>query len=203
MNQRPDLFGKLQEFDIILASGSPRRRELLAETGIPFRVEVRAVSEEYPDHLQPDEVVRYLCQSKAAMFTEELQHEKTIVITADTIVVSDSAILNKPANRDEAYDMLRMLSGKAHEVLTGICIRHKKDIRTFHDTTRVYFRAMTDAEIFYYIDRFKPFDKAGAYGIQEWIGRVGIYRIEGSYDNVVGFPVHAVYAALMDICGAL
>lgn len=195
-----DLFEKFYAYDIILASASPRRRELLAETGIPFRVEVRPVAEDFPDHLSPVDVVHFLCRCKADMFADVMTNDKTIVIAADTIVVSDEGILNKSSNEKEAFAMLRTLSGKAHDVHTGICIRHKHAVNTFHDTTRVFFRHLTDQEIHHYIDRFRPFDKAGSYGIQEWIGRIGIHRIEGSYDNVVGLPVHAVYAALSDIC---
>ncbi len=186
--------------DIILASGSPRRRELLHQAGIPFRVMVRPVSEHYPEGMEPIEVVHFLCRQKAGMFDAEMQNECTIVVAADTIVVSNNIILNKSAHAAEAHAMLRELSGKGHEVHTGVCIRKADKTIVFHETTRVFFRTLSDEEISHYIDTCQPFDKAGSYGIQEWIGLTGISRIEGSYSNVVGLPVHRVYEELRAIC---
>jgi len=193
-------FEKLKTYDIILASGSPRRRELLSEAGIPFRVEVRPVSEAYAESLDPVAIVYHLCQQKSLPFAEELRAPRTVVITADTIVAINNHVLNKPSTPQEAYAMLRMLSGQMHAVHTGVCIGHGDTVRRFHETTLVYFRDLHDEEIIYYINNYRPFDKAGSYGIQEWIGRVGITHIEGSYDNVVGFPVQRVYTALTGIC---
>jgi septum formation protein len=191
---------QFKNHDIILASGSPRRKELLQQAGIPFRVMVRPVSERYPEDMQPIEVVHFLCRQKAGMFDDELQNERTIVVTADTIVVSNNMILNKSAHAAEAHAMLRELSGKSHEVHTGVCIRQADKSIVFHETTRVFFRTLSDLDITHYIDAYQPFDKAGSYGIQEWIGLTGISRIEGSYSNVVGLPVHRVYEELLNIC---
>lgn len=189
----------LKSFDIILASQSPRRRDLLAQTGIPFRVLVKPISEEFPADLTPQEVALRLSRHKALAFTEELKLDKTVVITADTIVVADGQIINKPGDHDHAVHMLRSLSGKDHEVITGVCIRHREKEKSFFETTRVFFRVLKEEEIQYYVINFKPFDKAGAYGIQEWIGHVGIHHIEGSYPNVVGLPVERVYAELRSL----
>ena len=194
-----DFFEKLKQFDIILASQSPRRRELLELAGIPFRVLPRPFNEHFPDNLPPHEVVMMLCGEKSRAYLAELQQPATIVITADTIVVSQGRIINKPSGPEEALEMLQSLSGRSHEVLTGVCIRHGELMRIFYETTRVFFRNLSTAELNYYIDRYHPFDKAGAYGIQEWIGYVGIGRIEGSYPNVVGLPVERVYVELQKL----
>lgn len=192
---------KLKTYDIILASQSPRRKELLAHTGIPFRVLVKPTSEEFKKGLPPHDVALLLCHQKAQAFTEELKDEQVVVITADTIVVVEGKIINKPGDHAQAVEMLRSLSGKAHEVITGVCIRHKKNIRQFYETTTVFFRDLSEEEIQYYVTQYKPFDKAGAYGIQEWIGHVGIHHIEGSYPNVVGLPVERVFTELKTIIG--
>lgn len=192
---------KLKSYDIILASQSPRRRELLAQTGIPFRVLVKPTPEAFPSRLPPQEVALLLSREKAAAFQEELNSENTVVITADTIVVVDGQIINKPGDHDHALEMLRSLSGKDHEVITGVCIRHQKKEKHFFETTRVFFRVLREEEIRYYVTHFKPFDKAGAYGIQEWIGHVGIHHIEGSYPNVVGLPVERVFTELRALLG--
>ena len=183
--------------DIILASASPRRRELMEMAGIPFRVVVRPVDEAMPANLGPIDVVKHLCREKAKMFSQELRQANTVVITADTIVVCDRQIMNKPADAEEAFLMLTRLSGRWHDVHTGVCLRMHHKAATITDTTRVHFRKLSEAEITHYVDHYKPFDKAGAYGIQEWIGFIGIDRIEGSYANVVGLPVHRVYAELL------
>lgn len=191
------------QFDIILASASPRRKELLEQTGMAFRTLVRPVSEEIPEGLIPVDAVKHLARTKSDMFNQELAQPGTILITADTIVVADGVILNKPADSKEAYDMLRLLSGKWHEVHTGVCIRSRDYTNVFHDTTRVHFKNLSDDAIRYYIDCFQPFDKAGAYGIQEWIGLIGIDAIEGSYPNVIGLPVHLVYQEICDLTDRL
>lgn len=182
--------------DIILASASPRRRELMEMAGIPFRVVVRPVDEVVPAGLDPIDIVKHLCREKAKMFAQELQQRNTVVITADTIVVCNRQIMNKPADAGEAFRMLTQLSDRWHDVHTGVCIRMQQAATTICDTTRVHFRKLSEAEIRHYMDHFKPYDKAGAYGIQEWIGFIGIDRIEGSYANVVGLPVHRVYGEL-------
>ncbi len=165
--------------------------------GIPFRVVVRPVDESMPSQLNPIDIVKHLCREKAKMFEPELRHDNTVVITADTIVVCDRNIMNKPADVEEALQMLTQLSDRWHDVHTGVCIRMQQAATTFYDTTRVHFRQLSEAEIRHYMNHYKPYDKAGAYGIQEWIGFIGIDRIEGSYANVVGLPVHRVYAELL------
>ncbi|MBW6496901.1 MAG: Maf family nucleotide pyrophosphatase [Bacteroidales bacterium] len=194
-------FETLQSYDIILASQSPRRRELLAQTGIPFRVLVKPTDEAFPKNLPPHEVAMMLARQKAHAFADELNDERVVVITADTIVVVDGKIINKPGDHDHAVEMLRSLSGKAHEVITGVCIRHKKNIRQFYETTTVFFKDLSEEEMQYYVTHYQPFDKAGAYGIQEWIGHVGIHHIEGSYPNVVGLPVERVFTELKTLIG--
>ena len=191
-----EFFDKLKAFDIILASQSPRRRALMEATGIPFRTLVRPTDELFPDGMPPEEVVKHLCRAKADCFKDELSRPETIIITADTIVVHNDKIINKPAGPEEAFQMLSTLSGSTHEVYTGVCIRRKQEEVVFHDHSLVSFRPLTAEEIRYYIKAHAPFDKAGAYGIQEWIGYVGINAIEGSYPNVMGMPVHKVYLHL-------
>ena len=179
---------------LILASNSPRRQQLLRELGFEFTIEVRPTSEVYPQTMPPIEVPAYLANQKAEEFRIDLA-QKTI-LCADTIVVVDNEILNKPANATEARAMLKKLSGRAHQVITGVCIMNKQTTRTATDIANVYFKALTDSEIDYYVENYKPFDKAGAYGVQEWIGMIGIERIEGSYYTIMGLPVHLVYELL-------
>lgn len=179
---------------LLLASNSPRRKELLASLGLKFEVKVKEVNEDFPDHLKRSEVAEYLASHKADAYQEELENE--VLITADTIVCLGERILNKPANYEEAVEMLSALSGTSHEVITGVCVLIKERKAVFHDTTKVYFKKLTKFEIDYYIRNYQPFDKAGAYGIQEWIGMIGIERIEGSYFNVVGLPVQKLYTQL-------
>ncbi|GGF99389.1 Maf-like protein [Pontibacter amylolyticus] len=182
---------------ILLASNSPRRKELLAGLGIHFEVRVKEVNEDFPEHLQRAQVAEFLASHKADAYTADLQNE--VLITADTIVCLGERILNKPADASEAFAMLRALSGTHHEVITGVCILTKNSKTIFHDATRVYFKKLSDEEINYYIEHYQPFDKAGAYGIQEWIGKIGIEKIEGSYFNVVGLPVQKLYTYLKDL----
>lgn len=179
---------------LLLASNSPRRKELLAGLGFEFKIKVKEVHEDFPEHLKRAEVAEYLASHKADAYQDDLQHE--VLLTADTIVCLDERILNKPANYEEAFEMLSALSGRQHEVITGVCLLMKERKVVFHDTTKVYFKELAEAEIDYYIRNYKPFDKAGAYGIQEWIGMIGIERIEGSYFNVVGLPVQKLYSQL-------
>jgi septum formation protein len=182
---------------ILLASNSPRRKELLAGLGLKFEVRVKEVHEDFPEHLQREQVAEYLASHKADAYTADLRKE--VLITADTIVCLGKRILNKAADATEAFEMLKALSGTHHEVITGVCILTKNSKTVFHDVTKVYFKELSDEEINYYIEHYQPFDKAGAYGIQEWIGKIGIEKIEGSYFNVVGLPVQKLYTYLKDL----
>ncbi|MBN2615028.1 MAG: septum formation protein Maf [Bacteroidales bacterium] len=190
------LLDALKKYDVILASGSPRRKELLAAMGIEFRVEVYPVEETVPPGLSPAEAATYLSRLKSTNFPEEKCTEHTLIITADTIVASGNELLEKSANAEEAAAMLRKLSGTKHEVITGVSLRIGNRIHDFRACTEVYFKTLTEAELQYYITRYHPFDKAGSYGIQEWIGHIGIQRIEGSYFNVMGLPTHQLYEEL-------
>jgi septum formation protein len=181
--------------EIILASQSPRRKELFSGLGIPFRVETREIDESFSPQLKAGEIPLYLSQAKAAEFDKTIS-ENQIVITADTIVWINDHVLNKPGNRDEAIKMLKELSGNKHEVFTGVTITSIGKKTTFVDRTLVSFCELTKEEIEYYIDAHRPFDKAGAYGVQEYIGYIGIDRLEGSYYNVMGLPVHRLYNEL-------
>jgi septum formation protein len=181
---------------VILASGSPRRQELLRELGIPFEIILKQIDETYPEHLEKEQVALFLAEKKASAYDAEVLTGK-LVITADTIVCAGNIILGKPEDFDDGVRMLKLLSGKRHEVITAVCIRSASGQTTFFDTTSVYFKNLTDEEIRFYMDKCKPYDKAGAYGIQEWIGLIGIERIDGSYYNVVGLPVRKVYEHLL------
>lgn len=184
--------------DIVLASGSPRRQSILSEMGISFEVILHEINEDFPVTLKGSEVALFLANKKALAYDKEVESGKT-VITADTIVCIHNEILNKPGNVSDAFIMLKSLSGKTHEVITAVCIRNKKQTNSFATTTKVTFKELSDEEIDYYIETCKPFDKAGGYGIQEWIGMIGITAIEGSYYNVVGFPAHEVYTNLIQM----
>ena len=184
------------KYKLILASKSPRRQQLLKELGFNFELLTKDVDESFPENLKAHEIPLFLCRKKAEAFDEELKDD-TIVITADTIVWIDDQVLNKPENFDDAVRMLKILSGKMHEVYTGVCLKSKKKTKTFYAVTRVYFKALTQEEIEYYINNFNPFDKAGAYGAQEWIGYIAIEKIEGSYFNVMGLPVRELYEELL------
>jgi septum formation protein len=187
----------LNKYDIILASASPRRKQLLEELGISFRVQTKNVDESFPDELKPDQVAAYLSTLKADAFTNDEFDERTLIITADTIVTIGGTILGKPADREDAILILKQLSAKKHQVITGVTLRSKHKQAVFSVTTDVYFKKLSMAEIVYYVDTFKPFDKAGAYGIQEWIGHAAIEKIKGSYFNVMGLPTHRLYEELM------
>ena len=179
--------------NLILASGSPRRKQILEEAGISFTVRIKNTPENYPADLDTIEVPSYLARIKAKAFTN--LGDETI-ITADTIVLLDGMILGKPNDYDQAFSMLRSLSGNKHQVITGVCLLNKNTETTFSDTTDVYFRKLSDAEINFYLENYKPYDKAGSYGIQEWLGMVGIEKISGSYFNVMGLPIHKLHAEL-------
>ena len=181
---------------LILASHSPRRRELLTGCGLQFTLaDNYEVDERYPDDLPADEVAAYLSHLKSESFPRELS-DGEVLITADTVVLLQDRILGKPSGREGAIGMLRDLSGRNHRVITGVTLRRRDRIETFDSRTEVWFKSLTEEEILYYVDTFQPYDKAGAYGIQEWIGYVGIERIEGSFYNVMGLPVQKLIARL-------
>ncbi len=181
---------------IILASKSPRRQELLAQMDVNFEIVLKEVDESYPDNLTPEEVAVYIAEKKAKAYDGTLV-ENEAVLTADTIVTIDNLILGKPENAVDAVRMLKLLSGRMHRVVTGVCILYRQEYNLFHDVSQVFFRTLTEAEIESYVQNYKPFDKAGAYGIQEWVGITAIQRIEGSYTNVVGLPTEKVYQQLL------
>ena len=188
-------FEKLHNKTIILASKSPRRQELLKGLGITFEIKTKEVDESYDKSLTPAEICTFLAEKKAKAFRDELQ-ENDILITSDTIVSLDGAVLEKPQDTTHAKTMLKILSGKKHSVFSGVSITTTTKQVTFYDETKVFFKILNEEEIDYYIANFKPFDKAGSYGIQEWIGYVGIEKIEGDYFSVMGFPLNKVYDAL-------
>ncbi|MBQ2394842.1 MAG: septum formation protein Maf [Alistipes sp.] len=186
---------------LILASASPRRRQLMEEAGMRFELAPKfECDESYPATLPAAEVAAFLSALKSNAYPEALSDED-ILITADTTVVVDDRVLGKPSDREEAYEMLRAMSGRGHRVYTGVTLRSKSKVQTFSVESEVYFREMDDEEIFYYIDNYRPYDKAGAYGIQEWIGYVAIERIEGSFYNVMGLPIQRLYKELLAFIG--
>jgi septum formation protein len=180
---------------INLASKSPRRQELLKLMDIDFRVVLKEVDESYPDGLTPAEIALYIAQQKAEAFDEDVTDE--VILTADTIVAIDGLILGKPESSEHAVEMLQRLSGRMHEVYTGVCLLHKHQYNKFYDRSEVFFRKLTDYEIRSYVEEYQPMDKAGSYGIQQRIGLIGIERINGSYTNVVGLPTEKVYQQLV------
>ena len=180
---------------IILASGSPRRQELLRSLGLDFEVRLRPVVEEYPNKLRHFEISDYLAQIKSIPFEQDLK-ENELLITSDTIVWHKGKALGKPRTNEEAHQMLQRRSADSHEVITSVCFKTTTVQKTINSITKVTFKALSDQEIDYYIQNFEPFDKAGAYGIQDWIGQIGITKIEGSYFNVMGLPLHDVYETL-------
>ena len=189
----PDL---TPSYELLLASRSPRRAALMKELGIPFRVvETGHTDESYPPGLSGGAIARYLAEQKSDAYTGNLG-TRQVLITADTIVWHGGRELGKPGNREEALEMLRQLSGDTHQVYTGVCLRSARNRTSFVVGTDVTFASLEEGEMEYYVDRFRPFDKAGAYGIQEWIGYVAVEKIVGSYFNVMGLPVHRVYCEL-------
>lgn len=186
---------RLKDYNIILASGSPRRQQFIKDLGIEFEIRLKEVEEVYPKRLYKYEISDYLAQLKSLPHKETLK-ENDILITSDTIVWHNEEALGKPRSKEEALAMLRSLSGNMHEVITSVCFTTKKIEKTINHITKVYFKELTEDEIEYYVTNYKPYDKAGGYGIQEWIGQIGIIKIEGSYANVVGLPVYEVYKAL-------
>ncbi|MBN2167065.1 MAG: septum formation protein Maf [Marinilabiliaceae bacterium] len=186
----------LNKYKIILASKSPRRQDLLKETGIQFEVFVKDnIDESYPNNIPINKVAEYLSQKKSEAYNNLLS-KNTIIITADTIVIAENQILGKPSSYSHAYNMLKLLSGKMHNVITGVTIKSSSKKISFSAVTHVWFNKLNDYEIEYYLNNHKPYDKAGAYGIQEWIGHIAIKKVEGSYFNVVGLPVQKLYSEL-------
>jgi septum formation protein len=189
---------KLSNYNIILASGSPRRQQFFKDLDLNFSVRLKNVEEIFPPNLQGHQITDYLSLLKAEAFSGELQ-QNDLLITSDTIVWLKNKALGKPKNATEAFEMLRKLSGNKHEVITSVAITNLKFQKVINDSTTVYFRKLNDEEIQYYIDNYQPFDKAGSYGIQEWIGKIGIEKIEGSYFTVMGLPVHKLYKELQNL----
>jgi septum formation protein len=185
----------LKGYNLVLASQSPRRRELLKGLDLEFSTCSVDADESFPAELKGADAVQYICKAKADAYRPFLE-DKTIAITADTVVILDNKIIGKPKSYDEAFSMIRSLSGRVHEVITAVCIFSKEKCAEFYSSTEVHFSEITDEEIKYYIDKYKPFDKAGSYGVQEWIGYIGIEKIVGSYFNVMGLPVKRLYDEL-------
>ena len=186
----------LNKYNIILASASPRRRDLLRQIGLSFSIKTcKCIDESYPDGLGGEDIAKYISSKKANFYLQQLSYDD-LMITADTIVYADGRIYGKPIDRNDALNMLKSLSGRSHKVITGVTIATKEKCETFSVCSNVTFSELSEAEIAYYVDTYNPMDKAGAYGIQEWIGYIGIDRIEGSYFTVMGFPVHLVYSEL-------
>lgn len=188
------LHEKLAGKSVVLASKSPRRQALIKGLDIPYTIRTADVDELWPTHLRGHEVALFLSELKAKAFEPA---ENEIIITSDTIVVLDGEVIEKPADVADAERMLRQLSGNKHDVFTAVTLRSADKMRSFYDRTAVYFRALTEEEISYYAHKYQPLDKAGAYGVQEWIGYVAVERMEGSYFTVMGFPVHKVYSELL------
>jgi len=189
---------KLKIFNIILASGSPRRQAFFKDLGLDFEIRLKSIKEEFPKRLTHFEISNYLAQLKALPYKDELK-KHDILITSDTIVWHNNKALGKPKDNHEAFAILKSLSNATHEVITSVCFTNSQYNKTLFSTTKVTFKKLSDDEIWHYINTYKPFDKAGAYGIQEWIGKIGVTKIEGSYFNVMGLPVHSVYKTLNDI----
>ena len=185
----------LKDQKLVLASASPRRKELLSGLNIPFEIRINDLDEDYPPEMDADTIAIYLAEKKADFYFQD-KDEKEIIITCDTTVVMNGKVYNKPIDKKDALRMLKTLSGNDHEVITGVCIRSYKKSVSFDTRSYVKFKELEDDEINYYIDHYKPFDKAGSYGIQEWLGYIAIEKIEGSYFNIMGLPVHRIYEEL-------
>lgn len=186
------MLDNLKNHTVILASGSPRRQQFFKDMHLDFEVRLKEVEEIYPDHLKASEITDFLAVLKADAFQEDLG-EKDILVTSDTIVWHNGKALGKPKDYDDAFQILKTLSDSTHEVFTSVCIKSYHKTAILNDVTKVTFSTLSDEAIAYYLENYKPYDKAGAYGIQEWIGIIGISKIEGSYSNVVGLPVQKVY----------
>ncbi|MEG1837924.1 MAG: Maf-like protein [Bacteroidaceae bacterium] len=190
------MLSNLDKYKIILASGSPRRRELMTGLGVNYEVKtLPGIDESYPLTLKGEEIPLYIAKEKAAAYLSHIRPDE-LIITADTIVWIEQTVLGKPSDNEQAKAMLRRLSGKTHEVITGVCLTTTKFQQSFTTTTEVTFASLTEDEITYYVENYHPLDKAGAYGIQEWIGFVGVTGIQGSYFNVMGLPIQRLYKEL-------
>jgi len=187
----------IDQYNIVLASQSPRRQYLLKEIGLHFELKGKEVIDEsYPDYLVKEQIPLYIAQKKASAFTNELKERDLLI--ADTIVWLDGKVLQKPVDQDDAIGILNQISGKCHQVYTGVCLKTTHKETTFSACTDVYFKKLTSQEVEYYIQHYKPLDKAGAYGIQEWIGYIGVEKINGSFFNVMGLPIQKLYTVLND-----
>ena len=185
------------KYKIILASGSPRRQQFFKDLDLDFEIRLKEIEEIYPTHLQSTEITDYLAVLKASAFEGEI-FENELLITSDTIVWHNNKALGKPKNEKDAFSILKSLSNSTHEVITSVCFKTKYKKQVINETTKVTFNSLSDDEINYYIKNYKPFDKAGAYGIQEWIGLIGISKIDGSYTNVVGLPTDKLFQFLKE-----
>ena len=183
---------KLKHKNIILASGSPRRQQFFKDLGIDFEIKLKEIDEVYPEHLKAEEITDYLAVLKANAFEGELQ-ENEILVTSDTIVWHQNKALGKPKNAEDAFEMIKSMSNATHEVITSVCFKTNTASTLLHDITKVTFKDLSDESILYYIENYKPYDKAGAYGIQEWFGFMAVAKVEGSYTNVMGLPTAKVY----------
>ena len=193
------MLNNLKKYNVILASNSPRRRELLGGLGIEYQVKtIPGIDESYPESLKGEEIPIHISQKKAEAYLQQMQ-DNDLIITADTIVYQDGMVLGKPADEAEAIKMLQLLSGHTHQVITGVSVVTKQKVKSFAVTTQVTFASLTDEEIHYYVQHYRPYDKAGSYGIQEWIGFIGVTGIEGSYFNVMGLPVQRLYTELKQL----
>ena len=188
---------KLNKINIILASGSPRRQQFFKEMDLHYTIRLKEIEEIYPEYLQAEEITNFLAELKAKAFENELK-ENDVLVTSDTIVWLNNKALGKPKDYDDAFQMLQQLANKTHEVITSVCLKSIEKTEVFHCVTKVTFSDIFDEAIGYYLDNYKPFDKAGSYGIQDWIGLIGISKIEGSYTNVVGLPTEMLFQKLMN-----
>ena len=188
---------KLNKINIILASGSPRRQQFFKEMDLHYTIRLKEIEEIYPEHLQAEEITNFLAELKASAFENELK-ENDVLVTSDTIVWLNGKALGKPKDSDDAFQMLQQLANQTHEVITSVCLKSIEKTEVFHCVTKVTFANLSDEAIKYYLDNYQPFDKAGSYGIQDWIGLIGISKIEGSYTNVVGLPTEMLFQKLMN-----
>lgn len=188
---------KLNKINIILASGSPRRQQFFKEMDLHYTIRLKEIEEIYPEHLQAEEITNFLAELKASAFENELK-ENDVLVTSDTIVWLNGKALGKPKDYDDAFKMLQQLANQTHEVITSVCLKSIDKTDVFNCVTKVTFANLSDEAIRYYLDTYKPFDKAGSYGIQDWIGLIGISKIEGSYTNVVGLPTEMLFQKLMN-----
>lgn len=188
---------KLNKINIILASGSPRRQQFFKEMDLHYTIRLKEIEEIYPEHLQAEEITNFLAELKASAFENELK-ENDVLVTSDTIVWLNGKALGKPKDYDDAFQMLQQLANQTHEVITSVCLKSIDKTEVFYCVTKVTFANLSDEAIRYYLDNYKPFDKAGSYGIQDWIGLIGISKIEGSYTNVVGLPTEMLFQKLIN-----